>query len=112
MRRVKYLWLAIALLFPAVVRAAQVYGSVISEGGGGVSNATIEITCGGAVAATGVTAADGSYRINVGPQGQCNFALPTYKGRPSAVIFSGPNPSAYNFELVHRSDGDYELRRR
>jgi hypothetical protein len=111
MRTVKYVWLGIALLLPVVLSAGQIYGSVIS-GGGAVSSAAIEITCGGTVAAKGATAADGSYRIDVEQQGQCEFALPEFNGRPSAVVFSGPNPSAYNFELVQRPDGAYELRRR
>jgi hypothetical protein len=33
-------------------------------------------------------------------------------GKPSAMIFSTPNPTAYNFQLVKLADGKFELRRR
>lgn len=102
--------LVIALVCPTVLFAGQLYGSVISRGNGLVG-ATIEINCGGAVT-SGATVAGGAYRINVGPQGQCAFTLPQYPGRPSAVVFSTPNPSAYNFELVDVGGGRYALRRR
>ena len=46
------------------------------------------------------TAADGAYRINVPQQGQCTLALPDQAGKPSAMVFSSPNPALYNFELV------------
>jgi hypothetical protein len=110
MRPSKYFCLAMALLFPAVLYAGQVYGSITS-GGRGVARANIEISCGTTISKGG-TSGDGSYRINVPQQGQCNLVLLDYPGRPSAVIFSSPNPSLYNFELVRRPDGNYELRRR
>lgn len=110
MRPLKYFCLAIALLLPAVLYAGQIYGSITSAGRG-VARANIEINCSGAIT-RGATAADGSYRIPVPQQGQCTLMLPDYAGRPSAVIFSNPNPSLYNFELVRRPDGNYELRRR
>jgi len=88
-----------------------VYGTIVSEGQA-LKSVNIEIQCGTDAAVTGATSADGSYRINVPQQGQCVLALPTYAGRPSATIFSSPNPSLYNFDLVKLSDGKYELRRR
>jgi hypothetical protein len=33
-------------------------------------------------------------------------------GRPSASVFSSPNPALYNFDLVKLGDGKFELRRR
>jgi hypothetical protein len=106
------LWLLLVLFVPAVLEAGQIYGTVVS-GGQGVKGATIEIQCGtDAAPVTGSTAGDGSYRINVPDQGQCVLALPSFEGRPSATIFSTPNPSMYNFELTKRADGTYELRRR
>jgi hypothetical protein len=103
--------LAIALFFPAVLFAGQLYGSVIFRGTG-VPGAAIEINCGGSVT-PGVTVAGGAYRVNVQQQGQCSFSLPGYAGRPSAVVFSNPNPSAYSFELIEVAGGrSYELRRR
>jgi hypothetical protein len=57
------------------------------------------------------TAADGAYRINVPQQGQCTLVLPDQAGKPSAMVFSAPNPALYNFELVKAGNG-YELKRR
>jgi hypothetical protein len=101
----------LALSVPAVVYAGQIYGTIVSEGEA-VKGASIEIQCGKEAAASGSTAADGSYRINVQQQGQCTLSLPSFEGRPSAVVFSGPNPSVYNFELTKAADGKHELRRR
>jgi len=103
---------AIALLFcSAVVYAGQLYGTIVFEGQG-VKSVAIEVQCGKEEPVAGTTAADGSYRINVPQQGQCTLRLPSYEGRPSAAVFSGPNPAAYNYELVKLADGKYELKRR
>ena len=77
-----------------------------------MKSVTLEIQCGKEDPVTGTTAADGSYRINVPQQGQCTLTLPSYEGRPSAAIFSGPNPMAYNYELMKLANGKYELKRR
>jgi len=113
MRPIKGLWLVLvlALIVPAVLDAGQIYGTIVS-GGQAVKGASVEIKCGEDAPVVGSTAADGSYRINVPKQGQCTLALPSYEGRPSAVIFSSPNPSLYNFELAKVAEGKYELRRR
>jgi hypothetical protein len=111
MRSMKCACVLLALCFPAVLNAGQVYGTIVSEGKG-VQSANIEIKCGSADAVTGTTAADGAYRINVAQQGQCTLTLPGYAGRPSASIFSSPNPALYNFDLVKLGDGKFELRRR
>ena len=111
MRSMKCACVLLALCFPAVLDAGQVYGTIVSEGKG-VQSANIEIKCGSADAVTGTTAADGAYRINVAQQGQCTLTLPGYAGRPSASIFSSPNPALYNFDLVKLGDGKFELRRR
>jgi len=108
MRLLKSLFVAAALLVPAAVYAGQVYGTIVMDGKG-VGGANIEIQCGNDMT-TGTTGADGSYRINVAQQGQCTFSLPSH-GKASAMIFSGPNPSAFNFELVKAGD-KYELKRR
>jgi len=109
MRRVAWCCLGIAFL-PAVLQAGILYGSV-SAAGKGVSRAPFEINCGGAIT-KGVTLADGSYRVNVLQQGQCNLILPGHPNRPFAVVFSYPKPAQYDFDLVKRPDGRYELRRR
>ncbi len=101
----------VTMLFSAAVSAGQIYGTIVLEGQG-LKSAAIEIQCGKEAAVTGTTAADGSYRINVSQQGQCTLILPSYEGRPSAAIFSGPNPAAYNYELVKLANGKFELKRR
>ena len=111
MRPIRYIGFAIALFIPSVLYAGQIYGTIVSEGQG-LKGVNVEIQCGKEAAVTGATAADGAYRINVPQQGQCTLALPSYAGRPSAVIFSGPNPSAFNFDLVKLGDGKFELKRR
>jgi hypothetical protein len=106
------IFIALALLvLPTIADAGQIYGTIVL-GGQGVKGAPIEIQCGKDAAVTGTTAADGSYRLNVSQQGQCTLTLTSYEGRPSAAVFSGPNPAAYNYELVKLSDGKYELKRR
>jgi hypothetical protein len=72
----------------------------------------VEIQCGQEAAVSGATAADGAYRINVPQQGQCSLSLPSFEGRPTASVFSSPNPSLFNFELAKGGDGKYELKRR
>jgi len=101
---------AIALLVPAVVYGGQVYGTIVMEGQG-VKSAALEIQCGKEEPVKGTTAADGSYRINVPQQGQCTLVLPDQAGKPSAMVFSTPNPALFNFELVKAGNG-YELKRR
>ena len=109
MRPIVSVGLAIALLVPATLEAGQIYGTIVL-GGKGVKT-KIEIKC-GSDTTPGESAADGTYRVNVPQQGQCNLVLPDYMGAPSSAIFSTPNPSAFNFELVQKPDGNYELRRR
>jgi hypothetical protein len=111
MRAITGVGLVAALLLPATADAGQVYGTIVSDGKG-VNRASIEIQCGKEAPVTGATTGDGSYRINVPQQGQCTFTLPAHDGKPSVMIFSSPNPSAYNFELTKGGDGKYELRRR
>jgi hypothetical protein len=109
MRPITYVWLAIVVAIPSIVQAGQVYGTIVMDGKG-IGGANVEISCGSDPAVKGTTAADGAYRINVPQQGQCTLVLPSH-GKPSATIFSSPNPALYNFELVKAGNG-YELKRR
>ena len=111
MRSMKCVCVLLVLFGTAVLDAGQVYGTIVADGQG-VKGANIEIKCGDAAPVSGATSADGAYRINVTPQGQCTLTLPTYMGRPSASVFSSPNPAVYNFDLVKLGDGKFELRRR
>jgi hypothetical protein len=97
------------LFLVSSAHAGQVYGSVVS-GGRAVSNTAVEINCGGAKT-TSTTAPDGRFRINVPQQGQCTLSLPSFPGA-AAAVFSYPNPSQYDFELVGPVNGAYSLHRR
>jgi hypothetical protein len=110
MRGITYACVALALAIPTIVQAGQVYGTIVMDGKG-VGGANLEITCGSDPAVKGTTAADGAYRINVPQQGQCTLVMPGQAGKPSAMVFSSPNPALYNFELVKAGNG-YELKRR
>ena len=93
MRSMRWACVLVALIFTAVVDAGQIYGTIVSDGKG-VASASIEIKCGTAESVTGSTAADGAYRINVAPQGQCTLTLPTYMGRPVDGDLFQPESSA------------------
>jgi hypothetical protein len=110
MKLLRITFVALALLVPAAAYAGQVYGTIVLEGQG-LKSVAVEIQCGKEDPIAGTTAADGSYRINVTHQGQCTLRLPSYGGA-SASVFSGPNPAAYNYELVKLADGKFELKRR
>ena len=110
MRLITFICLAAAVAIPSVVHAGQVYGTIVMDGKA-VGGTNVEITCGSDPASKGTTAADGAYRINVPQQGQCTLVLPDQAGKPSAMVFSSPNPALYNFELVKAGNG-YELKRR
>lgn len=97
-------------LCPASLGAGQIFGSLTSRGAV-VARAVITIRC--ARPFTGVTADDGSYRINVADEGRCTITVNDgrFPGSPSNVVFSYPNPSKFDFELVPNGGG-FELRRR
>jgi hypothetical protein len=102
--------LVVALFWSAAATAGPIFGTIVSEGQG-LKGASVEIQCGKEAAVSATTTADGGYRINVPQQGQCTIALPSFKGA-SAVVFSNPNPTAYNFELLKHGDGKFELKRK
>lgn len=103
------LWFALSA--SAVLSAGPIYGTIVADGEP-LKDTDIEIKCGDDAPSKGKTAADGAYRINVAQQGQCSLSLPTHMGKPSAMIFSTPNPTLYNFQVVKGADGKVELRRR
>jgi hypothetical protein len=83
------------------------YGSV-TQGGRGVPRAHILVQCLGGPS-EGDTIGDGSFRLNVVPEGKCTFTLPAYPGA-SANVSSYGNPTHYDFQLVALPGGRYELR--
>jgi hypothetical protein len=105
------LCVAFALSVSAVLSAGQIYGTIVAENQP-VKDTDYEIKCGEDAPLKGKTAADGAYRINVPKEGQCSLTLPTYVGKPSASIFSTPNPTLYNFAVVKNAEGKFELKRR
>lgn len=105
------LCLGFALSVSTTLLAGPVYGTIVADGKP-VKDTDIEIKCGEDAPVKGKTAADGAYRINVTKEGQCSLTLPTSTGKPSAAIFSTPNPALYNFEIVRVAENKYELRRR
>ena len=105
------LCLSFALSAWVVLSAGQIYGTIVADNQP-VKDTEIEIKCGEEAALKGKTAADGAYRINVPQQGQCSLTLPAYAGKPSATIFSTPNPALYNFAVVKVAEGKFELKRR
>jgi hypothetical protein len=110
-RRTAALCFAFALSVSAVLSAGPIYGTIVAENQP-VKDTDIEIKCGEDAPVKGKTAADGAYRINVPKEGQCSLTLPTFAGKPSAAIFSTPNPTLYNFAVVKNAEGKYELKRR
>ena len=102
---------AFALSVSAVVSAGPIYGTIVAENLP-VIDTDIEIKCGEDAPLKGKTAADGAYRISVPKEGQCSLTLPTLAGKPSAAIFSTPNPTLYNFSVVKNAEGKLELKRR
>jgi hypothetical protein len=95
------------LLLPAYLQAGPMYGSV-TQGGRGVANTHIRVQCPGG-SSDGDTIGDGSFRFNVSQEGRCTFTLTAFPGA-SAIVFSYGKPTHYDFELLPRPGGQYELR--
>ena len=106
MRTLEVLFLGF-LLLPASLRAGPMYGSV-TQGGRGVANTHIRVQCPGGPF-EGDTIGDGSFRFNVSQEGRCTFTLTAFPGA-SAIVFSYAKPTHYDFELLPRPGGQYELR--
>lgn len=111
MRQLKWIGLGTIVFLPSLLHAGQIYGFIASA-----NRAHIQVYCpgdpNGRPSGEGFTATDGSYRINVTRNGQCTLTLPDFNGRPSAMVFSYPNPAGYDFQLNRRPDGTFELKRR
>jgi hypothetical protein len=102
---------AFIVCLSGVVSAGSIYGTIVAENQP-VKDTDIEIKCGEDAPVKAKTAADGAYRISVPKEGQCSLTLPAYPGKPSATIFSTPNPTLYNFAVVKNAEGKFELKRR
>ena len=106
MRVIRALGIA-SVVLPASLHAGLIYGSIVKQGGA-VSNARVRIQCPGR-AAEGDTTGDGSFRIQVPAEGRCTVSLPSFPGA-SATVPSYAKPTQYDFELVPRAGGGFELR--
>ena len=99
-------------LWPApAVLAGEIYGS-LREGGAPKANVEYQVLDGGnhATSPRQRTASNGSFHVTLPPG---RFRLVVYVGgNPTADIVSSPNPAQYDFELVKRPDGGYNLARR
>jgi len=113
MRRIIFLCLVVALC-PTLLWAGPIYGTIFFNGSA-LRGASITILCpAGAPVPPGSTLDDGSYRIAVPREGRCTLTVtsPSFPGAASADVVSLPNAAEYNFAVVQKGDGGYELRRR
>ena len=99
MVRIVVLLLVISLT-PVCLFAGPIYGSILDSNGRSVSQARINIVCGGA-SFPGSTLSDGSYRINVTQTGRCGFtvAVPG-AGDVTAEVVSSADAAQYNFRVA------------
>jgi hypothetical protein len=99
------------LLSPAGALAGEIFGS-LREGGNPRANVAYQVLDQAKRPASAKlqTASNGSFRVSLPPG---RFRLVVYvAGEPSADIVSSQNPAQYDFELVRRPDGNYNLARR
>ena len=82
----------------------------ISYQGRALSGASIEISCPGG-GGRGSTLDDGSYRINVQVRGNCTMTVNSPAGAVSAPVVSSAGAAEYNFVVVPKPGGGWELRR-
>jgi hypothetical protein len=103
----------VTVLCPTLLWAGPIYGTIFLNGGA-LRGASISITCAGNPTISGSTLDDGSYRIAVPREGRCTFTVTSssFQGAVSADVVSLPNAAEYNFAVVQKGGGGYELRRR
>jgi hypothetical protein len=86
----------VALLFPTLVLAGQVHGT-LRQGKKFLANTKIVVIC-GKQEFTGSTNNRGAYSIFVKKRGKCTFTIPS-KSNASYVISSYKDPVRYDFVL-------------
>jgi len=102
---------AIAFLpFCAPAMAGQMYGTISDPDHGLIPKLEFTVQCAGSTV-RGSTDDRGSYRVLVPQRGRCNFSV-SRPGDPGSVVLSYQNPVQYDFLLVRRADGAFELQRR
>jgi len=106
----------IAAVFAAAVLASggahggQMYGSIVDPGQGAVAKLEFTVQC-GSFTTRGTTDERGAYRVVVPQRGRCEFRV-SRPGDPASSVLSYENPVQYDFQLVRRADGGFDLQRR
>ena len=98
-------------LFATTTHAAHVYGTLVKNKQPS-ANTEITIKCGRDDVYGTKTNDRGSYSVRVGTTGECRFIVTNKHGSPEEDIFSYERPARYDFDLVRKSDGRYELKRK
>ena len=99
----------LAALGPACLFGGPIFGN-ISHNGQALRGASINISCPGG-GGSGSTLDDGSYRVNVQAQGNCTLTVQSPVGAVSAPVVSSASAAQYNFAVVQKPGGGWELRR-
>jgi hypothetical protein len=99
----------VLIVCPVCLYAGPIFGSIFFNNAA-LRGASIQISCGGSVVASGSTLDDGSYRINVPNEGRCTLSVTSNNIQASADVVSSSSASRFNFVVVRRNGG-YELRR-
>ena len=112
MRRILLMCLIVTFC-PAFLWAGPIYGNIFYKSAA-LRRASFSITCPGAASVSGSTLDDGSYRVAVPREGRCTLTVtsPSFQGAASGDVVSLPNAAEYNFAVVPKSGGGYELRRK
>jgi hypothetical protein len=97
------------MLCPALLPAGPIFGSIFFKNAA-LRGATVQVSCGGRVVASGSTVDDGSYRINVPNEGRCTLSVSGNGIGASTEVVSSSGAARYNFVVVG-DNGKYELRR-
>jgi hypothetical protein len=105
--------LALVCLFAAFCPARLFGGPILGTiyfRGQVLRRAAVHIACPGG-GGNGSTLDDGSYRINVQVQGSCTLTVNSPAGAVGAPVVSSAGAAQYNFAVVQKPDGGWELRR-
>jgi len=86
----------IALLATLPALAATMLGTVLRDGQPPKSGLPLKLSCGDKAVATGMTDAQGAYRLTVGGAGRCQLSV---DGTSAEVILNNQAPVQYDFNL-------------
>ena len=110
MRTHHILYFILMILFPSMIQAGEIYGT-LREGGKAVAKGIKIEVISPAKTYTVQTDAYGSYRLYVGEKGKCTFKVSYKNQEPSFVIYSYDKSTRYDMSLESK-DGKYTLRRK